>query len=192
MKAKKFIHNTPIWVLGIDPGNTGSFVLTNGVKLKTWEMPLIQSGKNKTISHRGVMEILSDVVIEDDVIDGPEVQVYLERAMPMAMGSKHAFSYGRGFEAIVIAIETIKLPMTMVEPQKWAKEMHEGISADLKPKAKSLIAAKRLFPKLVAMLPTKPKGGVHDGMIDALLIAGYGLRKQGGQLEDPNDVGSFL
>jgi hypothetical protein len=57
--------------------------------------------------------------------------------------------------------------------------MHEGVSSDLKPKAKSLIAAKRLYASLYAKLPKKPKGGDHDGYIDALLIAGYGLRRLG-------------
>lgn len=160
-------------ILGIDPGISGAFVLTDGRVSYSWLMPVVTEGKMKRISFKQVYDYLQ---CGKDRISA----IYLERAVPMAMGSKHSFNYGRGFEAIVIAIELAEIPVTLVEPQKWAKEMHEGISNDMKPKAKSLIAVKRLFPHLVKVLPKKPKGGLLDGPVDALLIAGYGLRKQGG------------
>lgn len=161
-------------VLAIDPGVNGAFVLTDGKKLKTWPMPITTTGKEKLISFGGVLKLLTEIQTAHG-----SVFVYLERAIPMAQGAKSAFTYGRGFEAIVNAVELLKFPFILVEPHKWAKEMHEGISADLKPKAKSLVAVKRLFPTLVAALPKKPKGGLHDGPVDALLIAGYALRKRG-------------
>ena len=55
--------------------------------------------------------------------------------------------------------------------------MHEGLSTDLRPKAKSMMAVKRLYPHLVKILPTNTKGALQDGPIDALLIAGYGIRR---------------
>ncbi len=175
------------WVIGIDPGINGALVATNGERIIANTMPLIQQDKNKNVWHAGILLWFANIA---DVTG--RAPVYLERAVPFGQGATSAFSYGRGFESLVLSIEYAGHPMTLVEPGKWTKEMHEGISKELKPKVKSLIAAKRLFPKLVAMLPTRPKGGIHDGMIDALLIAGYGLRKLGGQLEDPNDVGSFF
>lgn len=164
-----------ISVLAIDPGIGGAFVVTDGADFfKSYEMPLVVSGKEKAVDFDGVMDLLRRVREE---LGG--VHVFLERAVPMAMGSKGAFSYGRGFEALVIAVRLHEFPSTLVEPARWTKEMHEGISADLKPKARSLIAVKRLYPQLVRLLPRRPKGGLHDGPIDALLIAGYGLRKLG-------------
>ncbi len=160
-------------ILAIDPGVTGAIVCTDGKLITSWEMPLELDGKNKSIEFDGLIKIL----MRAD--SSARMPVFLERAMPFAMGSKHAFNYGRGFETIVIALKLLKFSVTYVEPSKWTKEMHEGISGDLKPKVKSAIAVKRLFPHLVRELPTKPKGGMHDGMIDALLIAGYGLRKLG-------------
>lgn len=159
-------------ILGIDPGNSGAFVLTDGRKLKWWNMPLKKEGKNKEVHFDGVHELLWNIQIEYG-----QVPTYLERAVPMAMGSKGAFTYGRGFAAIEIAIELLHLPVTYVEPQKWTKEMHQGISSDLKPKAKSLVALKRLYPNLVRFVPTNTKGALMEGPIDALLIAGYGLRR---------------
>ncbi len=158
-------------ILGIDPGLSGAFVLTDGKSLLWWPMPVDSNGKDRLVDFKGVLETLKRITLNHDF------HVALERALPMAMGSKHAFNYGRGFAALEIAIGLLGLPVTYVEPQKWAKEMHAGISADLKPKAKSLIAAKRLYPKLVAVLPTGRQGKVNEGPLDALLIAAYGLRK---------------
>jgi hypothetical protein len=170
-------------VCAIDPGINGSIVLTDGkMFFKQWPMPTLTNGKDKSVDFKGVQSILAKV---------GTVHVYLERALPMAQGMKQAFSYGRGFEAVVIAVTLSKLPVTYVEPSKWTKEMHEGISSDLKAKAKSLIAVQRLFPHLVTFLPKKPKGGLADGPIDALLIAGYALRKTGPKSK-LDDMPSFL
>lgn len=157
-------------VIGIDPGFTGAVVHTNGEEfLQTWAMPIFGDGREKRIHFSKFTDIF------DAHWQGEHV--YLERPVSFGMSTNSAYSYGRGFEAIVITLELLEIPFTLIEPSKWTKEMHEGISADLKPKSKSLIAAQRLFPQLVKMLPTKPKGGIHDGYIDALLIAGYGLRR---------------
>jgi crossover junction endodeoxyribonuclease RuvC len=168
------MRKTSKLALGIDPGFSGAFVLTDGDKFfEYWRMPLvdISGGKEKQVEFDGVHELL------DDIYQKHRPHVFLERAIPMAMGSKGAFNYGRGFAALEIAIELIGMPVTYVEPSKWAKQMHEGLSADLRPKAKSLMAVKRLFPRLVEALPRNKKGALLDGPVDALLIAGYGLRR---------------
>lgn len=159
-------------ILGIDPGLDGALVLFDGEKLKTWPMPLIEIGKRRDIEFDALHELLWDI---QGYHSG--FHVYLERAVSFGMGLKSAFNYGRGFAAIEISIALLHLPVTYVEPAKWTKEMHEGISGDLKAKAKSLIAVKRLFPKLVGMLPKTKTGRILDGPIDALLIAAYGLNK---------------
>lgn len=179
-------------VLGIDPGIHGALVVTDHITLESHPMPIETNGKDKLISFAGIHRLLQAIKKRHGLLP-----VFVERAVPMAMGSKHAFSYGRGFEALLIALGLHEYSITLVEPARWAKEMHQGVSADLKTKAKSLIAVKRLYPKLVKSLPTKPKGGLHDGPIDALLIAGFGLRQLGrGGLPptppDPDSIGDFL
>ena len=163
-------------VIAIDPGNSGAILVTDGVSyVEVYEMPTVKESKSELVEFKGVLYRLKNLARRF-----PDSHVFLERAMPAAMGSKHAFNYGRGFEALTIAVALSGLPCTLVEPSKWAKEMHEGISTDLKPKAKSLIAVNRLFPRLVKSLPRKPKAKtLHDGPVDALLIAGYGLRRLG-------------
>lgn len=148
---------------------------TDGTHIGHLAMPLKIAGKEKLTDFKAVYDWLAQLE--------RSTHVFLERAVSFGLGTKSAFDYGRSFEAIVIALEQLELTVTYVEPAKWTKEMHEGIHTDLKGKAKSLIAAKRLYPHLVGLLPTKPKGGVHDGFIDALLIAGYGLRKVRGAVK---------
>lgn len=156
-------------VLAIDPGLTGAFVyLTDSGEFEFEVMPIIKNDKDKEIDFDEVSKILKHY-------DG--AHVILERAMPMAMGAKHAFNYGRGFAALEIAIKINGSSVTYVEPQKWAKVMHDGISSDLKPKAKSVIAVNRLFKKMVKAIPASKNGKLHEGIVDALLLAGYGLRQ---------------
>lgn len=158
-------------VIGIDPGLTGAIVVFDGHNFEAHNMPLVVNGKDRRVSFDGVHEVIYDAV------EGvPGTHIFLERAMPMAMGAKHAFNYGRDFAALEIAIELIETPVIYVEPGKWSKVMHQGVDSRLKPKAKSLVALKRLYPKLYGQVPTNRNGKLHEGIVDALLIAGYGLK----------------
>lgn len=160
-------------ILGIDPGLTGGFILLENKTMVFAPMPL----KNKEVFYFDVCELITSFAPE---------HIILERAMPLAMGARHAFNYGRGFAALEIAISISGLPVTYVEPQKWTKTMHEGISSDLKPKAKSLIAVERLFPQFLGMIPKSKTGKLHEGAVDALLIAAWGQRQL--QLAEPKQM----
>jgi hypothetical protein len=155
--------------VGIDPGQQGAIVelFGDGCLSRFWPMPI--DTDTKDVNFKQLKSILS--LFE-------RVHVYLERAMPMAMGSKHAFNYGRGFAAIEIALYQSGLAYTLVEPRKWQKEIFQGIDQDLKPKAQALIAVKRLFPNEIDKIPVSPKAKkMHEGVVDALLIAEWGRRK---------------
>lgn len=158
-------------VLGIDPGLEGAFVLYDGAKFESFKMPTKKIGKKNEIIFDGVHALLHALLVEH----GP-IPIFLERAVSFGMGSTGAFNYGRGFAALEIAIQLLEFPVTYIEPGKWTKEMHAGIDKNFKPKAKSLVAVGRLFPKLVNSLPRNTKGKLLEGPVDALLIAGYGFK----------------
>lgn len=159
-------------IMGVDPGIEGAFAIL-GPSIEFFKMPLM--GKNE-MDYQAIVRLLAGI--------RPD-HVYLERAMPMAMGAKHAFNYGRGFAALEIAILTTGLPVTYVEPSKWPKTICEGIDSRLKPKERSLIAIQRLFPREVDSGITKNRNGkLHTGMIDALLIAEWGRRMHGVSVYD--------
>lgn len=166
-KMKK--QGLAISVLGIDPGLTGAIVLLEKDKFRFWEMPLKNKIEIDFVAVRRIFQMVDDKV-------KLHIHVFLERAVSFGMGTKGAFNYGRGFATLEIALIDLDLPYTLVEPGKWTKVMHAGIEADLKPKAKSVIAVERLFPKFAKEIPRNRNGKFHEGIMDALLIGGYGQR----------------
>lgn len=102
---------------------------------------------------------------------------------------------------ILMTLATVcEIPYTLVKPKEWQKEMWQGIPEQRKPnkvvinksgekitkpgailtKEMSKMAALRLFPKLDLRDPerkTERAQSLHDGIIDALLIAEYCRRK---------------
>lgn len=109
--------------------------------------------------------------------------VFLEKAQAMPKnGAVSMFNYGTHFGELRGMLTTLKIPHTLVTPAAWTRVMHEGTSAG-KPKERSLIAARRLFP-LVKLVPEGRAKKPHDGMVDALLISEYGRRSLGLQRGD--------
>jgi hypothetical protein len=165
-------EKSPVWSLGIDPGFNGAFVLTNGRDFHFRKMPVFEELDKRSINFLQVRGVLIEL---DDICRGAPVMVFLERALPFAMGSKSAFNYGRGYAAIENAIFDLDLLMREVEPARWTKAIYGGEKSDLKAKAKSRAVAEEYFPKVVSGFPIQ-RGLPHDGLVDALLIAAYGLR----------------
>jgi hypothetical protein len=151
-------------ILAIDPGLKGALCFIGPKEISFYEMPLT---KNQDVDFDLIDNILC--------VNAPE-HIFLERAVSFGMGTKGAFNYGRAFAALEIAIMLSETPFTFIEPSKWTKEMHAGIDADLKAKAKSVIAVERLFKKHLHLIPKTKKGLYHDGCVDALLMASYGQR----------------
>lgn len=149
---------------GIDPGKKGAIVFSYGDSLDSFPIPLTAADD---VDFRAVEELLRQ--------RNPQ-HVILERAMPIAMGSKHAFNYGRHFAALEIAIHLSGVSVTYVEPTKWTKLMLDGVDARLKPKERSIVGAERLFPLLFPLLPRGKDGRPKDGPLEALLLAEYGRR----------------
>lgn len=158
-------------VMGIDPGKQGAFVVLGETILGPdhffFEMPIDHIGE---VDFDAVTDFLSPFHKDN-------IHVYLERAKPMAMGSKHAFNYGRDFAKIEMALHISRIPTIYVEPTTWMKTMHEGISKDLNPKVRSRIAAERLFPFQAKMIKKNKNDKLHEGIVEALLIAGFGQRQ---------------
>lgn len=159
-------------IISIDPGQAGAFVFLKGVGMRFELMPLKLDG-TKDVDFEQVMGLLQPYRALNPA------RVFLERVSAFGMGTTAALNYGRGFAALEIAIALSGLSVTYIEPSKWAKVMHEGIAKDLKPKAKSQIAVERLFPQYLKDIPQSKKGKYHEGVVDALLIAGYGARISG-------------
>ena len=178
--------------IGIDPGKSGSIIGMTGLgELVLKEVtPLVGS----EIDWNSFAEMLR----EFDQFGN--THIFLEHVHAMHNSSaKATFSFGGCFEGVKALCAAFKLPMTLVSPRDWQKEMHQGIPQQYKaavkiktgpkagqmgkpkkdPKKMSLMAVKRLFPT-VSLLRTPKCSKDHDGIVDALLIAEYGRRKLNG------------
>lgn len=102
--------------------------------------------------------------------------VFIEKAQSMPkQGITSAFNYGDHFGQLQGIVIALGIPFTLVPPRTWQKPMFLGTKADLPPKQRALTAAQRQFPG-VSFLATERSSKPHEGMIDAALIALYGLR----------------
>ena len=75
-----------------------------------------------------------------------------------------------------MALVCLTIPYTLVTPQRWKKELMDGMPKD---KDSSRVVAIRLFPTFATELKLKK----HHGRADALLIAEYLRRKEQGSNE---------
>ncbi len=153
-------------VIAVDPGHKGAIVFYyNKSSAKTFKMPLLKNGKQNEVDYFKLKSIFKPYRNE---------LVYIERAKPMAMGAMSAFNYGADFRSIILAAVETGLTVKFIEPHTWCKHIHEGINKDLKPKAKSDMAVRKYLPMLIKSIPITPRSGVmHDGIVDALLMAYY-------------------
>lgn len=158
-------------IAGCDPGKNGGVVVMTdtGKIISMYTLPHDDIGQ---LSFRACCELFDGIKREAHTLT-----VFLERAMPMAMGAKHAFNYGMDFRSLELSIVGNKISYVMVEPSKWMKVLHQGTDSRLKPKERSLLAAERLFPEDFVKMPRSPKAGnVHLGIVEAALLAEYGRR----------------
>ena len=98
---------------------------------------------------------------------------------------KAAVSLGSQSGCVIGLLKLMQFKHTCYMPPQWQKVMFEGTTAIMKKgknakgkdnKAMALVTVSRLFPGesfLATARCTKP----HDGMIDALLLAEFGRRK---------------
>ncbi len=153
-------------VLGIDPGKDGGLVALN---------------ENREVIFKEVMP--SDpmniyAVLREFKKNYTDFFIFLESVGPRPKnGIKgiHTFAYHAG--QIDMIIQILKIRHEFVHPHIWCKYMHAGTSGD-RPKEKSKQAVKRLFPDENLLKPNSTRARtIHEGLMDALLIAEFGLRK---------------
>ena len=65
------------------------------------------------------------------------------------------------------------MPIEVVSPTSWTKEMLRGVPGD--GKGRNILAAKRLFPDVDLRKSDRARVD-HDGICDALLICEFGRR----------------
>lgn len=152
--------------LGLDPGRSGGCILLN------------EKGE----------------IIFDDIFDGLKtdqdlyqkvsmlgkkfkaIHIFKEEFASYGVDGRTSFVVGRMHAAIDLACSLNGIPKTDVKPSEWSKYI-SGLYPefnDLKPKIRNTRIALKLFPKFSFAPGARKKE--HLGLIDASLIAWYGLK----------------
>jgi Holliday junction resolvasome RuvABC endonuclease subunit len=145
--------------IGIDPGANGAIAwIDERGKSCVEKMP-------DTL--QDLWELICDITnFPRSAIDGRRYKAYIEQVSSSPqMGVVSAFSFGRGYGNLEMALTAARIPFERVRPQVWQKAMGCMTKGD---KNISKAKAQELFPD---------KKIIH-ATADALLIALYGTKQQ--------------
>lgn len=156
-------------VIGVDPGLTGGVAMYCGGTFKDVELIVAPIPIHRAISGRGNDVSAAELVDTYDVLFSDADHAFIERvgAMPQE-GASSSFKFGYVAGLMYGIIAAHRVPITMVNPQKWKAIMGLG-----KHKNVAVARACELFPHHVSFFKG-PKGGDRDGPAEAALIAKYG------------------
>jgi len=147
-------------IIGIDPGLTGAIaVLHDGRLTEIYDMPTAPRGSRNAV----IPAALTDILRQWD--DGLAF-VEMVHSMP-GQGVSSAFNFGHGCGVIEGVLAALRIPSTLVTPQKWKKAM--SVSAD---KGQARGRAMQLFPASSSRFARVK----DDGRAEAALIALYGYQ----------------
>lgn len=159
--------------IGIDPGKNGFICYNYNGHIIYSPIPLIKKEVD-------IRKLMNDFYIWDGMED---VHCVIEDVHAIfGSSAKATFNFGWIVGVLEMLLVAHGIPYTKVKPKDWQKEMWQGVPLQKKPngrtdtKAMSLLAAKRLFPD-EDLTATERSVKVHDGKVDALLLAEYCKRK---------------
>ena len=161
-------------ILGIDIGLNGGMacldISSNAVdwtESRIMPMPII-GGKKRHLD----LHFIKGWILEKQ----PEL-VIIEKvsAMPK-QGVSSMFRFGEQFGAIQGICVGLGLPYILVTPQAWKKKVLGGY--DKGDKAVATLYVQRKYPN-VNLLATSRSRKPHEGMVDAICIAEYGIQNAG-------------
>jgi len=158
-----------VLVCGLDPGTEGAYALVDGDGIVLVDdLPVHQLRQGRGMKLRAELDLHAvRLVLRKHRIE----HVFLERvAARPGQGVVSIFRFGYAAGALYGLIVGLGLPVTRVLPQAWQR--HHGINAS--PDAARQRAV-QLYPAAAPRLALKRDA--HRA--DALLIADYGLRRQG-------------
>lgn len=146
-------------IVTIDPGKTGGLAF----------------GDERTIHEIYVMpeDIGQTIAL---IKKHSPVLCWLEASQPMPkQGVRSVFTYGQHFGELIGALRGLLIPIRMIRPTVWTKEIHRGYSGS-DPKAKSKTAAFNLYPHLNFLASDRSRKS-HEGLIDAVCLYEYAKRE---------------
>ena len=150
------------WI-GIDPGASGAIALITQTEVKALEF--------SSATLHGYREQIIEWNHEYDIQGAGLEKV---NAMP-GQGVTSMFSFGQRYGELIGLAVALQLPITLVTPKEWQSLLKIKTSDKLtKPQRKKEIAkaVSLIFPQAYSLI-TGSKGGIKDGVSDAISIAYY-------------------
>lgn len=177
-------------ILGIDPGLDGGLVLLGHDRqvIKRWVMPVLED--RTSVKKRDTGKIKTTVKRNIDICAYAEIMlthreqieyVILEQVSARPdQGVSGMFKFGFTAGIIEGVLAALKIPYLKVAPVTWTKELHKDMNPNyfitMEAKERSRHVAKTLFPE-VDLRENQRCKNMHDGLVDGILLAEYGLRK---------------
>lgn len=165
--------------IGIDVGLKGGIAVLKNGAISYRAMPIL----NKFVDRVALAKILQQFKKEDAHILFEKLHGLPNQKLSVI------WSLARQVGTVETVLAMLKLPYTEVTPQAWQKEMYVGVTAQFKKvkkgdahkevrdtKKMALMASQKLFPS-ESFLATARSSVPHDGIVDAVLLAEYGRRK---------------
>lgn len=154
-------------VAGIDPGKKGAILVVSTVSEKAYGYKLRydKAGHLDTASLRTFLKGTSPSILILEKVQGRG-----------GSGATQTFNFGFACGELNATLRSWQETASMyyVQPQIWQKILHQGVDTKLDAKSRSFVAYRRLFPQ--GPIAAGPKGGkADDNLIDALLLASYGV-----------------
>lgn len=153
------------YVIGIDPGAKGAIaILTDtGSLVEVWDMPTLEIKVGKATKTRISPEVLAEELRNWDSVRA----AYMEAVSSSPqMGVSSAFAFGEGFGVVKGVLAALGVPLVLVPPAKWKRDMGLNQSKD------------GSRAKAIAKWPSHAgefKRVKDDGRAEAALIGAWGL-----------------
>jgi len=162
--------------IGVDPGQSGGIALIcDGIVIGAHPMPTTETD-------------LWNLVLDIQMATyRPRAIIEKVRSSPQ-MGVTSAFTFGRGFGSLVMALVAAGIPFEEVTPQTWQKSLAIPIrkkgdrgesKGDFKERLRSI--CQKIHPQITLWKEPKSKGR-QLAVCDAMLMATYLYRKNEGKL----------
>ena len=153
------------YVMGIDPGNKGAVaILTDaGELVEVWDMPTLEVKVGKAAKTRISAQLLAHELRNWDNV----LRCHMEAVSSSPqMGVSSAFAFGEGFGVVKGVLAALQIPLVLVPPAKWKRDMGLNQSKD---GSRALAIAK--WPRHAGEF----KLVKHDGRAEAALIGLWGV-----------------
>jgi len=149
-------------VVGIDPGVSGAVAFAFPGGLEVRDMPTVEVRGKRHVCPHGLRRILEGHNLQE------VAAVVLEHVQGVqGTGATSAFSFGRSFGVVEGVVAGLKLPLRLVRPQLWTKDL--SVSRD---KGAHRQAASNLWPSQASLFERVK----DDGRADAALLCHWFMR----------------